>query len=314
MKIIFLSIITLFLPFSFVWSQTGPYERSNKANLAQKIIHVLDNSTVSAIQTVLGAGHIVVFGILNPINDEDFGLGIHTSDDEVVQVIVKTDAFKASAYSLGLFQVGDDAHDHEGGHSVASAALGPLYLPTVALSYLLEGHKSRVMERWADLPPTEYLNTASVQVGLGTTEFQGQTANVIVMKFNIEQRQGQESLTLNSDKVFQWVNTTIVTPLLKNNYHSDLPLLVEFDLVKKRLNLIIDNVDIYLQGDQEIRNNLLTEQRYLQIESIPALRNVHIRALDWSTQYGLQYNLGDFMSITPRVGMGLSIGAFSNGS
>ena len=46
--------------------------------------------------------------------------------------------FYNGAYSLGLFQIGGYAHDHEGGHAVASAVIRVhLYLPTVGLSYLI---------------------------------------------------------------------------------------------------------------------------------------------------------------------------------
>lgn len=315
MKHLFLSLLILTTSLS-AWSQdgTGPYKKSEKANLAQKIVHILDNSTIGAVQTVLGASHILVFGILNPLNGKSFGLSTHNNKkSEVSQIIVETDAINAGAYSLGIFQVGNYAVGHEGGHSVASAAIGPLYLPMIGLSYLLEGHSRSFFETWADMEadPEGYMNTSSGQIGLGSTMFKGERVNVVVMKFSIEQRQVQELNEVHSDKIFQWANTRIVAPLIEHTGQNEMPLYVEFDLLKKRLNLVVDNLSVYLGGDQKLRNVILTEQRYLHVENNQALKQVHIKALDWSAQYGLQYNLGKILTVTPRLGMGLSVGGMS---
>lgn len=318
MKYIILSLLVLSTSLS-AWSQktaqgTGPYKESERANLAQKIIHLLDNSTIGAVQTVLGASHILVFGILNPIKGEDFGLGIHNNEkSEVSQIIVDTDAINAGAYSLGLFQVGNYAVKHEGGHSVASATLGPLYLPMVGLSYLVEGYYNSLFETWADMEadPEGYMNTSSGQIGLGSTMFNGQRVNVVVMKFSIEQRQMQQYQNIHSDKIFEWANTKIVAPLIEHTGQDKMPFYIEFDLLKKNLNIVVDNLSVYLGADQKLRSVILTEQRYLHIENNQALKQVHFRALDWSAQYGLQYNLGKILTVTPRIGIGLSVGGVS---
>ena len=55
--------------------------------------------------------------------------------------------------SLGMFQTtnsGGDNNEHEGGHAVQSAILGPFYFPAVGLSYLISGFDAGVMEEWAD--------------------------------------------------------------------------------------------------------------------------------------------------------------------
>jgi hypothetical protein len=318
MKHAVLSLMILGMTSMQAWSQTaeGPYGEAKNANLAQKIVHVLDNSTVGAIQTVLGASHILVFGILNPIRGKKFGVDTYNSKkSEISQLVVKTNAINAGAYSLGLFQVGDAHHDHEAGHSVASAALGPLYLPMVGLSYMIEGHWDSFFEAWADMEgdPEGYLNTTSAQIGLGRTEFNGEQADVVVMKFKIEQRQVQREENVESDKVLQWVNTKVIVPMLRKQGGDEKPFLVEVDLLRKRLNLVVDNIDIYLIGDQGLKINILTEQRYLSIENNPVLNRIHVKALDWSTQIGLQYNLSNKLFITPRLGVGLGAGGFSQG-
>ena len=317
MKILRLILILIISLSAWAEEGKGPYSKKSKASLAQKIIHVLDNSTVGIVQTVLGAGHVLVFGILNPINNEDFSVdGFNNETGEVSQFVVHTPAFNANAYSLGLFQVGGTHGAHEGGHSVASATLGPLYLPTVGLSYLFESYGGSSMETWADLEsaPSEYMNTESAEVGIGQTILDGEVVNVVVFKFSIEQRQLMENYRLKSDKIFQWLNTKIVMPLLRNNSVMQTPVLLEIDLLKKTLNLLSGNIFNYLHGDQQIRSSILTEQRYLHIEQNQVLKKIHLRALDWSAQFGIQYNLNKNFSVTPRIGGGVSVGILSQDS
>lgn len=58
-------ITCLFLVLSsLTFSQEGPYaKRVSKASVAQKIVHLIDNSTVGAIQTTIGASHIIMYAI-----------------------------------------------------------------------------------------------------------------------------------------------------------------------------------------------------------------------------------------------------------
>lgn len=323
MKYVFLFLLVSLLSFQSYAQDgqgTGPYKRESKANLAQRIIHVLDNATVGGVQTVLGAGHILVFGILNPIIKKKFALSTHhNSKSEVDQIIVEMDNLYSGNYSLGLFQIGDykGNFNHEGGHSVASAALGPVYLPMVAFSYLAERGRSNngIMEIWADMEanPSPYLNTMSAQVGLGGAVLDGEHVPVVVFKFALEQRQLQSSKdVIETDKIFSWINTKVVVPfLIKDTPLAESPVLVEFDLLRKKLNLIIDNIPVYLEADQSLRHSIQTEQVYGHIENNPSLKRIHIRALEWSFKYGLQYNLGNTLQVTPRVGLGLGLGAMS---
>ncbi len=55
--------------------------------------------------------------------------------------------------SMGIFETdsgGENSPAHEGGHSVQSAILGPLYFPSIGLSYLISGFYVDKMEVWAD--------------------------------------------------------------------------------------------------------------------------------------------------------------------
>lgn len=300
-------------------AQEGPFKRTSpKANLGQKIIHLLDNSTVGLIQTTLGAGHIIMYAVLNTASDREKKMPrmeVHNNEaGETSQIVIdERIPWFAGAYSLGLFQVGGYAHDHEGSHSVASAALGPLYLPAVGLSYLAEGHSGSFFEDWADLEvdPAPYSLTADPQVGLGQVEMNGRFHDVAVFKFSIDQGQRQDSYGLQSHKVLSWFNTNVVAPLANHNSPEEMPTLIEFDLLHKRLNLIVDNIALYLGGEQEVRNSIQVDQKYFSFRSNPALERVHLEALSWSTKYGVTYNLNNDIAITPKIGIHASVDAFS---
>lgn len=325
MKNLILATLSFCLIQSSFAQGTGPYKRESKANVAQKIVHVVDNSTVGAVQTVIGATHVLVFAAMQPIpGAKEYGISPkmkphNNRNSEVTQIRIDSDLpWFYGAYSLGLFQVNssDGVEDHEGGHSVASAALGPLYLPTVAMSYLMESHGGSFFEEWADLEAeaSPFMNTAQAQVGLGSTTINGKRRNVLVMKFAIEQRQVMGTDRVKTDKIFQWVNLNVLTPMVKKQSPDSYPTLVEFDLLSKRLNLVAENIDVYLGGDQSLRTDILMEQRYIHIENNPELKRFHMKALDWSVQYGVQYNLGKIVSVTPRVGVGASADIIQKGS
>lgn len=319
MKFVLVGLLCFILS-SDNYAQTGPYKFSQTdANIAQRFFHIVDNSTVGVAQTVLGSAHVLVYLVMNPIRGERLPkYEIHKNGTgEVRQLVInEIPVGNADAYSLGLIQIGGDYQDHEGGHSVASATLGPLYLPTVGISYLFESYHNSFIETWADLEadPSQYMNTASGQVGIGSTVVNGVVKDVIVYKFNIEQRQVMDDDTIASDKIYQWINTKIIHPRVKDLSPDQMPTLIEFDLLKKTLNIVIDNISIYLNGDQQIRTSIKTEQRYLHIESNPALKKMHIKALDWKANYGIEYNLANKLHVSPRVGVGMSADAFSNGS
>ena len=324
-KFIFVASVSLSLS-SYAQQGTGPYKRESKANIAQKIIHVVDNSTVGAVQTVIGAGHVLVFAAMRPFTKDTYfevspAMKAYSANkatgNEVSQIRIDSSLpWFNGAYSLGLFQVNpeDYVEDHEGGHSVQSAALGPLYLPTIGLSYLMESHSGSFMESWADLEAeaAPFMNTANAKVGIGSTSINGVKTNVVIFDFSIEQRQVMGDEDLKTDKMLNWVNTKIVKPLTSKNSPSAQPTLIEFDLVTKRLNVVVNNVNLYLGENQSVKLDILAEQRYVHIEREPELNRLHIKALDWATQYGFQYNLGNVLKVTPRLGVGLSADMIKN--
>jgi hypothetical protein len=325
MKNILLALPLLISISSFAQDKgTGPFKRESKANIAQKIIHVLDNSSVGAVQTVVGAGHVLVFAVMRPFTKDTYfevspSMKVYSNpNSEVSQIRIDSSLpWFDGAYSLGLFQVNpsDAVEDHEGGHSVQSAALGPLYLPTVFMSYILESSSGSFMEAWADLEAdaTPFMNTANAKVGIGATTVNGKKSNVLIFDFSIEQRQVMGSDDqIKTDKILNWVNTKIIKPMTSKNSPTDQLTLIEFDLLTKRVNVVVNNVQLYLGENQSVKMDILTEQKYLHIEREPELNRLHIKALDWATQYGFQYNLANTLKITPRIGVGLSVDAIKN--
>lgn len=280
---------------------------SSKSNSAKKIIHLVDNATVGAIQTVIGATHIVWYMIFDKNGPE---IEIHNDEkSEVMQIgIENPPPFFSGAYSLGLFQVGGYAHDHEGGHSVASATLGPLYLPTVGLSYLAEGPFNAFVEGWADLEAHgegyEVINDFSVSPG--SIQVDGESYDVIAFKYSLNEEQKTRGYGLESEKVYKWFNTNIMIPIVNKNADIESVPVVEFDLLKKELNLIVDNIYLYLGGDQELRWQIKTSQEYLSYDKNSILDIVRTKAASWQASYGLIYNLNDSVKFDANVGVGMA--------
>jgi len=317
MKHLLLLICLIFTSLSF--AQEGPYsKRLSKATVAQKIVNLIDNSSVGAIQTTLGASHIIMYAVLNPISGNGF-VKMETHNDEkseVSQIVIDEDIpWFSGAYSLGLFQVGGAYHDHEGGHAVASGSLGPLYLPAVGLSYLFEGHGSSLFEDWADLEAraTDYSLTGDIQVGYASIDQGGEKRNAIVFKASIDQTQFNEGYDIESHKTLSWLNTTIMKPMVnKMNNGSAPPILFEVDVLRKKIDVIADNLAIYLGGDSEIRTVIKTDQRYLSLSRDVLQERVHLKLMDWSAEFGFEYNLEDIVKITPHAGLTASAGFWTD--
>ncbi|MCP4913379.1 MAG: hypothetical protein GY909_09675 [Oligoflexia bacterium] len=278
-----------------------------KANLAQRIIHLFDNATVGAVQTVIGASHIAWYAVF------DGGPDFEIHRDEMTEVtqftMENSPPFYSGAYSLGLFQIGGYAHDHEGGHAVASAVLGPLYLPTVGLSYLLEGHSSSFMEDWADLEAyanAGYFNMNDVEVGVVQVEADGKKMNAVVFQYSLNQEQHVNSRGLESHKVYQWFNTNVLVPLASKNQDIETIPVVEFDLLKKEVNLVMDNIAIYLSGDQDLRWQIKTTQEYLSVDRNSLLDIAHTKISSWQASYGLIYNLNKSIQFEANAGVGIA--------
>lgn len=323
---IFLVLTLILSSFNSAYAQyrrnqnnTGPYKLiESKAHIGQKIINIIDNSTVGAVQTTLGAAHIVMYAVLNPIKGEGFvKFDTHIDEkSEVSQIIIDEDIpWFSGAYSLGLFQVGGHFCDHEGGHAIASGAMGPLYLPAVGLSYLMEGHDSSLFEDWADLEARskEYGLTGDISVGAGAITVGDHKHNVMVIKASIDQTQMQLTSGMSSYKSLQWLNTTILRQVVdKMNPNGDLPPLVEIDLLKKNINLVVENLSVYLGNDQDIKTIIKTEQKYLHLEDNVLLGKAQAQLLTWATEFGFQYNYGDVIKVTPTAGVHAGLDFFKD--
>jgi hypothetical protein len=311
-------ILACFVFTQIAWAQTGPYARTSHAHFGQKLVTLIDNSTVGAIQTTIGAAHIIMFAILNPINGRGFvKLDMHNNKtSEASQIVIDNKIpWFSGAYSLGLFQVGGAHQDHEGGHAIQSAALGPLYLPAIGLSYMLEGYQNSLFEEWADLEmkAKEYGLTGDIKVGMGGIQRGHEKLNVLVIQASLDQTQYQTTRRndLVVHKSLHWLNSTIMAPLVTQmNPSGEQPLLIEIDLLKKNINVIANNQELYLGADQSLRTVIQTEQKYLHLGHHQLLNQAHFQILSWSTEFGFQYNLANKLKVTPKAGVKASLDFF----
>lgn len=278
-----------------------------QSHTAKKVVHLFDNATVGAVQTVIGATHILWYMIF----EDGPEFQVHNDEStEVLQMgIENSPPFFSGAYSLGLFQIGGYAHKHEGGHSVASATLGPMYLPTVGLSYLAEGHGGSFIEDWADLEAYSsdgYDVMNSISVTPGKVKVNGESYNVVAFKYSLNEEQSAKSRGLESHKVYKWFNTNVILPLANKNTDIESVPVVEFDLLKKEFNLVVDNIALYLMGDQDLRWQIKTSQEYLSYDENKFLDVVRMKASSWQASYGLIYNLNDQIKFEGNLGFGVA--------
>lgn len=139
-------------------SETEIHKRLRRTKILNTLA-VIGNLTWGLPNTAVGAILSVVSAAVSPFRSEE----IRKSDPFEItrtgsgkQIGVSSPLIRRSAVSLGLFQL--YSHDqksdaHEGGHAFQSAILGPLYLPSIGLTYLLHGEISPVdswPEKWAD--------------------------------------------------------------------------------------------------------------------------------------------------------------------
>lgn len=119
----------------------------------KKIATIISNLTWGLVNTVIGVGAII---IMTPFQ---FVMDLNTPfkcikkpyvelSENGLQLSVRICPLSATGASLGLINIGNSDF-HEGGHSVQSALLGPLYLPAVLASYMIQGHSDSSLEIWA---------------------------------------------------------------------------------------------------------------------------------------------------------------------
>ena len=88
-----------------------------------------------------------------------------------------------------------------------------------------------------------------VEVGVVQVDADGKKMNAVVFQYSLNQEQHVNSIVvLESHKVYQWFNTNVLVPLSKSkNQDIETIPVVEFDLLKKEVNLVMDNIAIYLK-------------------------------------------------------------------
>jgi hypothetical protein len=120
-----------------------------------KLLAVISNLTWGLCNSVVGLGVIFWAMIASPFSEYvDFPSFTMSENGFQIWVNATGAIIPWMAFSLGVFVFGSSSEPyagaHEGGHSFQSAILGPFYLPTVGISYLIQGHYGSFMETWAD--------------------------------------------------------------------------------------------------------------------------------------------------------------------
>lgn len=321
-----MSFMLLLLALSFQVSAQDPDEgnpfrrRVSRNSIARKIISFVDHTTVGAIQTIVGLGHITYVAI----SEGPSAISVHSTEDtEIFQIHGEDQTFNGAAYSMGLFQIGDFSERHEGGHSVASAVLGPLYLPTVALSYLFQGHGSSFMEDWADVEAYDMgdiYTTGQVQVGYGLIDINGENHDVLVIQMSIDENQEGGDGMLSIYKAYHWLQSKVTLPLTKHlaqqpQNREAQPVYVEIDLLEKDITMLYNFFQAGNFSESGADHNLGvridTEQRYAHIETDPLYQMLHTQALSWKANYGFAYAFRDAFSISVTGGVQASIDILS---
>lgn len=132
------------------------FDPANPDSVISKILVTISNLTWGLVNTVIGAGVVLTAAIVSPFTRYvDFPTIKLSSSGQQIYVDVSGLTPVAGKMSLGIFELDNHggyffASGHEGGHAKQSALLGPLYLPVVVFSYIIQGHSGSFMETWAD--------------------------------------------------------------------------------------------------------------------------------------------------------------------
>lgn len=133
------------------------YTPGNKYFLITKVLTIIGNLTWGLANTLIGAGVVLVTMAVSPFTDYvDFpSFALAASGMQIYVDVTGMSPF-GGKMSLGLFELDNGAgyyfaSDHEAGHAIQSAILGPLYLPTVLITYALTGVHHGPMEQLADI-------------------------------------------------------------------------------------------------------------------------------------------------------------------
>lgn len=133
------------------------YTPGKKYFLITKVLTIIGNLTWGLANTLIGAGAVLVAMAVSPFSPYvDFPTFALASSGMQIYVDVTGISPFYGKMSLGLFELDNGtgyyfASEHEAGHAIQSAILGPLYLPTVLITYALFGVHYGPMEQLADL-------------------------------------------------------------------------------------------------------------------------------------------------------------------
>lgn len=295
-----LSLICCILAHADEPALVGPFkDHAPSATIQRTVVDWVDNLTVGAIQTTFGAGHIVVSVIANPIAGDALPKPRLNNVNQGQQIVIHdTVSFNGVGYSMGLFAIGPvaggDMAVHEAGHSQQSAMLGPLYLPTVLLTYLKDtvsggcfpfSCDNSFIERWADIEQENYAAmsfTKSIRAGFGSIRKDEVTLPLLVLDLVLDERFDDSDTDLRVQKFYEWLKTEIAVPLA--NTQGKLPLFFEVDLLKKS-----EFVDIDVARSLKVRMNF--EQHYGHARYSPAIGAIRFDALSYGPGLGLNLPL-----------------------
>lgn len=132
------------------------FDPANPDSIISKVLVTISNLTWGLVNSVIGAGVVLTAAIVSPFTQYvDFPTIKLSASGQQIYVDVSGLTPVAGKMSLGIFELDNHggyhfASGHEGGHAKQSALLGPLYLPVVVFSYIIQGHSGSFMETWAD--------------------------------------------------------------------------------------------------------------------------------------------------------------------
>lgn len=132
------------------------YNPAQKASALFNVISWIGNLTIGLVNTLIGAGVVVLTAIISPLSRTvDFPTLKISASGSQIYADVSGMGLMHGKMSLGLFELDNyagytAASEHEGAHAIQSVIFGPLYLPVVIASYMISGFDRGFMEDWAE--------------------------------------------------------------------------------------------------------------------------------------------------------------------
>jgi len=137
------------------------YSPDQDASIVSNIISWVGNLTWGLVNTIIGAGIVLVSMVAVPIASLFIEGRIRfptfsiSSSGSQLYVYTPYLGLMSGKMSMGLFEFDNTgsyrwASEHEGVHALQSAVLGPFYLPTILVTYLMFGFDQGPLEDMAD--------------------------------------------------------------------------------------------------------------------------------------------------------------------